>query len=377
MNTGLLMLLVMVAILLWVALILHGKILPLLMFQLGEYYTKPPFLDGRVVFTKQAEPIMPVKDPTSDMAIISRKGSNLVREVHEKQSMNKPCQRFWELIGSKVGDILGVEKIAEQIDTDTAGVGKVDFKEEAKFGKHMKKGEAVKQENQVVVVIGKTGSGKTTQLTQTYSYINNADIKVTQQDRGNGGETDIVDVIIEEDMVASAQNLDILCVPVPANKMKMSLGVLTRYPPIFALSSPVSLGTKCPKVLKLDVRGELVEGNIITCHLEVAWCGGNPAIAFLGRTSYKHLQGAVVSIQTRLRAMAAQDEFRRRRRRSKAEAIVVNSNRRYRVRVLVLPLSIREHPCLRTGTTVCISCEAFVRTINLKDFKFFIFIVSN
>jgi len=77
--------------------------------------TKPPFLDGRVVFTKQAEPIMPLKDPTSDMAIISRKGSALVREIHEKQSMNKSRQRFWELAGSKLGDILGVEKTAEQV----------------------------------------------------------------------------------------------------------------------------------------------------------------------------------------------------------------------------------------------------------------------
>lgn len=159
--------------------------------------TKPPFLDGRIVFTKQAEPIMPIKDPTSDMAIISRKGSNLVREIHEKQSMNKSRQRFWELAGSKLGDILGVEKTAEQIDADTAVVGEdgeVDFKEEAKFAQHLKKGEAVSdfakskslaqqrqylpiysvreellqviRENQVIVVVGETGSGKTTQLTQ-------------------------------------------------------------------------------------------------------------------------------------------------------------------------------------------------------------------
>lgn len=77
--------------------------------------TKPPFLDGRVVFTTQAEPVMPLKDPTSDMAIISRKGSSLVREIREKQSMNKSRQRFWELAGSKLGNILGVEKTAEQV----------------------------------------------------------------------------------------------------------------------------------------------------------------------------------------------------------------------------------------------------------------------
>jgi pre-mRNA-splicing factor ATP-dependent RNA helicase DHX38/PRP16 len=102
--------------------------------------TKPPFLDGRVVFTKQAEPVMPLKDPTSDMAIIARKGSALVREIREKQSMNKSRQRFWELAGSKLGNILGVEKTAEQVDADTAVVGdqgEINFKEEAKFSQHM------------------------------------------------------------------------------------------------------------------------------------------------------------------------------------------------------------------------------------------------
>ena len=41
----------------------------------------PPFLDGRQVFTKQAEPVLPLKDPTSDMAVIARQGSKLVKEV--------------------------------------------------------------------------------------------------------------------------------------------------------------------------------------------------------------------------------------------------------------------------------------------------------
>ena len=76
---------------------------------------KPPFLDGRVVFTKQAEPIMPIKDPSSDMAKISRGGSDLVKEILEKQSMNRSRERFWELAGSKLGDILGVQKTAEQV----------------------------------------------------------------------------------------------------------------------------------------------------------------------------------------------------------------------------------------------------------------------
>ncbi|XP_022035556.1 187-kDa microtubule-associated protein AIR9 isoform X1 [Helianthus annuus] len=51
----------------------------------------------------------------------------------------------------------------------------------------------------------------------------------------------------------------------------------TSYSSIFAISSRVSRGTGCPKVLKLDVCGELVEGNILTGHPEIAWCGGTPA----------------------------------------------------------------------------------------------------
>ena len=46
--------------------------------------TKPPFLDGRVVYSQQSEPVMPVKDPTSDMAVFAKKGSQLMRDVRER-----------------------------------------------------------------------------------------------------------------------------------------------------------------------------------------------------------------------------------------------------------------------------------------------------
>jgi pre-mRNA-splicing factor ATP-dependent RNA helicase DHX38/PRP16 len=42
---------------------------------------KPPFLDGRQIFTKQMEPVVPLKDSTSDMAVVARKGSKLVMQV--------------------------------------------------------------------------------------------------------------------------------------------------------------------------------------------------------------------------------------------------------------------------------------------------------
>lgn len=50
---------------------------------------KPPFLDGTVAYTKQLDPINPVKDGTSDMAIFAKKGSVLVRERRERQEREK------------------------------------------------------------------------------------------------------------------------------------------------------------------------------------------------------------------------------------------------------------------------------------------------
>ncbi|XP_071958748.1 pre-mRNA-splicing factor ATP-dependent RNA helicase PRP16-like isoform X2 [Antedon mediterranea] len=150
----------------------------------------PPFLDGRIVFTKQPEPVVPLKDGTSDMAVISRKGSMAVRKHREQKERKKAQHKDWELAGTKLGNIMGIKKTQEQ-DKE----GDVDYKTNQKFAEHMKdKTEAasdfakhkslrqqreylpifaVRQEllniirdNNVVIIVGETGSGKTTQLTQ-------------------------------------------------------------------------------------------------------------------------------------------------------------------------------------------------------------------
>jgi len=154
----------------------------------------PPFLDGRIVFTKQTEPVIPIKDPTSDMAIVSRKGSRLVR-VHREQAERKKAQKKeWELAGTKMGNLLGIEKVDDKEDKDLDD--RTDFRENQKFADHMKvdqeggktdfsKKKTLKQQreflpvyavrqqllqlirdNSVIIVVGETGSGKTTQLTQ-------------------------------------------------------------------------------------------------------------------------------------------------------------------------------------------------------------------
>lgn len=70
---------------------------------------KPPFLDGRTVFTKQLEPINPVRDPTSDMAVFSRKGSALVKEKREQAERQKAAAKMAALGGTSLGNIMGVQ----------------------------------------------------------------------------------------------------------------------------------------------------------------------------------------------------------------------------------------------------------------------------
>ncbi|RZC39968.1 hypothetical protein BDFB_012110 [Asbolus verrucosus] len=107
----------------------------------------PPFLDGRIVFTKQPEPVIPVRDPTSDMAIVSRKGSHLVRVYREQKERKKAQKKHWELSGTKIGNlfgnIMGIKKKEDDEDKrfnkddDTA-----DYKTDQKFAEHMKQTEA-------------------------------------------------------------------------------------------------------------------------------------------------------------------------------------------------------------------------------------------
>lgn len=74
---------------------------------------KPPFLDGRTVYTKQLEPINPVKDPTSDMAVFSKKGSQLVRDRRAQAEREKASRKVAQLGGTSLGNLLGVKEEPE------------------------------------------------------------------------------------------------------------------------------------------------------------------------------------------------------------------------------------------------------------------------
>ncbi|GAA5995791.1 hypothetical protein JCM5350_002554 [Sporobolomyces pararoseus] len=167
---------------------------------------KPPFLDGRLSFTKQLEPINPIKDPTSDLAVFSKKGSLLVQERRARREREKAAAKVAQLAGTTLGNLTGVQEAAEDADGQAIVSKPADSNDpqgeeaggkkngDSQFASHMKaqkgsskfaKEKSLKQqrqylpafasredllkivrENQVVVVIGETGSGKTTQLTQ-------------------------------------------------------------------------------------------------------------------------------------------------------------------------------------------------------------------
>lgn len=144
----------------------------------------PPFLDGRIVFTKQAEPVVPVKDPTSDLAVLAKKGSALVRYHRDLKEKKKAQKKEWQLAGTRIGQIMGVAEPKEEKSSENT-----DYKAEHRFKDHLEQKEtdrlkvkkqreflpvfAVRsqllnliRDNPVTVIVGETGSGKTTQLTQ-------------------------------------------------------------------------------------------------------------------------------------------------------------------------------------------------------------------
>ncbi|KAK8236241.1 pre-mRNA-splicing factor ATP-dependent RNA helicase prp16 [Phyllosticta capitalensis] len=155
---------------------------------------RPPFLDGRKIFTKQLDPVSAVKDPQSDMAVFSRKGSKVVKEKRQQKERQQQAKDSVNMAGTTLGNIIGVKEEDGDSAAPNAPGAEPEKKGGSQFAEHLKKSEgqsdfskskslreqreylpafAVREEllrvirdNQVVIVVGQTGSGKTTQLTQ-------------------------------------------------------------------------------------------------------------------------------------------------------------------------------------------------------------------
>eukprot|EP00172_Hildenbrandia_rubra_P001067 Plantae.Rhodophyta-Hildenbrandia_rubra.ctg1640.p1 GENE.Plantae.Rhodophyta-Hildenbrandia_rubra.ctg1640~~Plantae.Rhodophyta-Hildenbrandia_rubra.ctg1640.p1 ORF type:complete len:897 (+),score=164.42 Plantae.Rhodophyta-Hildenbrandia_rubra.ctg1640:444-3134(+) len=164
----------------------------------------PPFLDGRIVHSELEHIVLPVKDPTSDMATVARKGSALVKAQKLGRERGKSRVKYWELGGTAGAKAKEDKEAMEAKQLSTAESAKssqpdnFDYKASMQYSKELKErtiavsqfaktktiGEqrrslpvysvrdellSIIRENPVVVIVGETGSGKTTQLTQ-YLY---------------------------------------------------------------------------------------------------------------------------------------------------------------------------------------------------------------
>ncbi|KAJ2056357.1 Pre-mRNA-splicing factor ATP-dependent RNA helicase PRP16 [Coemansia sp. S146] len=151
---------------------------------------KPPFLEGTVL-TRQLDPVKTVVDPTSDLAVFARKGSTLVRDLREKRERAKATRDAVNMAGTTLGNVMGVRVEDEEgealsgsgndastIPNDAATAGPLGGSEFARTRSIREQREylpafvcrddllRVIAENQVTIVVGETGSGKTTQLAQ-------------------------------------------------------------------------------------------------------------------------------------------------------------------------------------------------------------------
>ncbi|KAJ2869707.1 hypothetical protein GGH93_006085 [Coemansia aciculifera] len=151
---------------------------------------KPPFLEGTVL-TRQLDPVKTVVDPTSDLAVFARKGSALVRDLREKRERAKATRDAVNMAGTTLGNVMGVRVEDEEGEAlsgsgndastnrnDAASAGPLGGSEFARTRSIREQREylpafvcrddllRVIAENQVTIVVGETGSGKTTQLAQ-------------------------------------------------------------------------------------------------------------------------------------------------------------------------------------------------------------------
>ncbi|EMD94436.1 hypothetical protein COCHEDRAFT_17648 [Bipolaris maydis C5] len=100
---------------------------------------RPPFLDGKTVFTKQIDPVPAVRDPQSDMAVFSRRGSRVVKEKRQQKERQKQTQEATSAKGTTLGNIMGIK----EEDTDSAAPGPDEEEKQggSKFAQHLSKQE--------------------------------------------------------------------------------------------------------------------------------------------------------------------------------------------------------------------------------------------
>lgn len=135
----------------------------------------PPFLRSQNISSASKSQISPVRDPDSQMARLAKAGSEMVRSQRQKHERSMQARNASSIKGSILGEIMTEQKKDQAVTTRV--VKRVRerklSREEILAQRQSLPAFAVRdkilntiRENQVVIVIGETGSGKTTQLTQ-------------------------------------------------------------------------------------------------------------------------------------------------------------------------------------------------------------------
>lgn len=147
---------------------------------INTHHFVPPFLQSLEKYlrpslsekVKEKGTINPIKNPNSELAISAKQGSFVVNERRSKNERAKQAKESSSLQGTTLGNVLQITEEKQVSTTSPVAEEKIDRaliqKQRQSLPAFAVRHELLRTiaENQVTVVIGETGSGKTTQLTQ-------------------------------------------------------------------------------------------------------------------------------------------------------------------------------------------------------------------
>ncbi|KAK2953712.1 putative Pre-mRNA-splicing factor ATP-dependent RNA helicase PRP16 [Blattamonas nauphoetae] len=157
---------------------------------------RPQFLKDYRIGDKTQATVSIVRDPTSDIVKSAQNGSLLVQQMRLEKERQKNSAKPWKIeAGTTLGSIMGVKEISEdEIPDETEE--EADWRKKSQFGSLIKSTARtdmsadasfariqdqrkslpifnerdallrIINDNQVTIIVGETGSGKTTQITQ-------------------------------------------------------------------------------------------------------------------------------------------------------------------------------------------------------------------
>ncbi|KAJ1504396.1 hypothetical protein HMI54_015610 [Coelomomyces lativittatus] len=141
---------------------------------------KPPFLEGLSLHQgHKTEQIQVMRLPTGDMAKSARNGSEWVHHLRHEREKKKWTKQRLQLAGTMLGNVMGLTTADSEDSTSSTDPSDTQRVSPAQPPLSMKAQRAslpvfsvrddlvnAIRENSILIVVGETGSGKTTQLTQ-------------------------------------------------------------------------------------------------------------------------------------------------------------------------------------------------------------------